>query len=449
MKHLFLFVFLFAVLTYSCKKEIETLPLTTSAATVDKQTADMNKEYKIAVVSDIHYMSPSLFESDGQNGAAFQQYLMQDPKILQYSPQIFNVVKQSLIDQKPDLILMPGDLTKDGEVLSHNEFAEILNEIQTALPETKIYVVPGNHDINNPDAKMFIGDVSSPAQQMSKEGFKTLYRNYGYNSVNQDASSLSYLAKPFNKVWVLGIDANKYDDNDLYPDVSGAIKQGTMDWIKSVYVQAHNEGATIIPIMHHNLVEHFSGQASLDPGFTVDNWETVANELINAGMNVIFTGHYHANDITTYKYNGQELVDIETGSLVNPPLPYRIIRMKNKNLDVNTMYATLPGDFNGMNFTQYSTMYVTELFSQRFAYFLAPLMGVDPENVPKDLTMLFAYSYMAHYAGDEQMPVDIRKGIAQVSKTPGASNLAALLNTLWSDINTKDNFVPITLQNRP
>ena len=78
-------------------------------------------------------------------------------------------------------------------------------------------------------------------------------------------------------------------------------------------------------MMHHNMIEHYAGQTQLDPGYVTDNWETEADQFMNAGMSVIFTGHYHANDITERITGEKELYDIETGSLVTAPIPYRII----------------------------------------------------------------------------------------------------------------------------
>ena len=70
-----------------------------------------------------------------------------------------------------------------------------------------------------------------------------------------------------------------------------------------------------------------------------DNWESVSDEFINAGMSVMFTGHYHAN-VTKRTTGGKELFDVETGSLVTAPIPYRIITLKGNELNIHTKYVT-------------------------------------------------------------------------------------------------------------
>jgi len=48
---------------------------------------------------------------------------------------------------------------------------------------------------------------------------------------------------------------------------------------------------------------------------------------MKAGIRLIFTGHYHANDIVEFTNDGKTLYDIQTGSLVTPPYSYRIMTL--------------------------------------------------------------------------------------------------------------------------
>ena len=49
---------------------------------------------------------------------------------------------------KPDLVLISGDLTKDGEKLGHQNMAEKLQTIEDET-DAEIFVINGNHDIYN------------------------------------------------------------------------------------------------------------------------------------------------------------------------------------------------------------------------------------------------------------------------------------------------------------
>lgn len=210
-------------------------------------------------------------------------------------------------------------MTKDGEQVSHETLATILKQLTNK--GIKVFVIPGNHDIRNPYAFSFSG--LAPVNSILPEEFASIYGNFGFNGSIRDANSLSYINKISDKLWILGIDACKYLDNTTEPIIGGAIKPLTMNWIKEKMGEARNKNVMVLAMMHHGIMEHYQGQNLLDPGYVVDDWQNSATALMNAGIKVMFTGHYHANDITEFTANGKTLLDIETGSLVSWPSPYR------------------------------------------------------------------------------------------------------------------------------
>jgi predicted MPP superfamily phosphohydrolase len=119
-----------------------------------------NYGLKIAVVSDIHYTDASLLANNAAAGTAFQNYVARDPKLLEYSEPIFKNIMWQLRSQDPDILLIPGDLTKDGEKIDHQKMAGLLKQLSDA--HIKVYVVPGNHDINNPEAMRYNGNNAYP-----------------------------------------------------------------------------------------------------------------------------------------------------------------------------------------------------------------------------------------------------------------------------------------------
>ncbi|GAA4756274.1 metallophosphoesterase family protein [Flavisolibacter ginsenosidimutans] len=400
---------------------------------------------KIAVVSDIHYMSSTLITNNGTAGEAFQNYLNQDPKLLEFSDPIFRTVLSQLKAEQPDIVLIPGDLTKDGERISHEAMASFLSTLTNT--GSKVYVIPGNHDINNAKAARFDGNASYPVANIQPTDFSSIYGKFGYNdALERDAHSLSYLVQPQQGLWILAIDASRYEEYGPEGDIAdGRIKPETLAWILSKLAQAKEQNITVFAMMHHNLVEHYAGQTQLDPGYVVDNWQTVAAQLADAGLKVIFTGHYHANDITPFVHEGHELYDIETGSLVTPTSPYRIITVKNKDLDIRTAHVQsigvpLP---HGLSFPAYSDLFINTHLD---GYFYNLLTG--PYNVPGDLATfaapIFRNAIKAHFAGDEKMPPDQRKLIDELRSM--APQLADMATTLWTDLGVKDNDLPLKLQ---
>ena len=110
--------------------------------------------YTIAVLADNHYMDPSLLIKDGP---AFQDYLVTDGKLLAASDAIMQEAIYELIHAtpKPDLVLVPGDLTKDGELVGNVSVHLYLQQlIQAGI---KVRVITGNHDIYNPHSYEYNG----------------------------------------------------------------------------------------------------------------------------------------------------------------------------------------------------------------------------------------------------------------------------------------------------
>ena len=163
----------------------------------------------IYVATDIHVMDSSLVIHEGN---ALTYYIGRDRKMLSQSVEAFQAVVDSAIIHQADVLLICGDLTKDGEKISHERVSRMLGKaLQAGI---KIFVIPGNHDIRNPFAKYFDGDKTSPAEGVTAEEFASIYRDFGYgDDVLRDPNSLSYVCEPVPGVTLLAIDASQYEKN--------------------------------------------------------------------------------------------------------------------------------------------------------------------------------------------------------------------------------------------
>ena len=91
-------------------------------------TSEKDPNFKsIIVMSDIHVMAPQLLE---KKGTAYENYLNQDPKLLEYSGEVLEYLVEKTLERNPDLVIIPGDLTKDGELLSHQLVVNILGKLR-------------------------------------------------------------------------------------------------------------------------------------------------------------------------------------------------------------------------------------------------------------------------------------------------------------------------------
>ena len=73
-------------------------------------------DLKIAVMSDTHYLSPTMIK-DTQD---YTDALNSDRKILTESSYVNLKLLEAVREDKPDVLLVSGDLTKDGELEGHS-----------------------------------------------------------------------------------------------------------------------------------------------------------------------------------------------------------------------------------------------------------------------------------------------------------------------------------------
>ena len=172
---------------------------------------------KITIISDLHVMVPELLVNEG---TAFEEYLARDRKMLRESVEILDTLVVSILELKPDLVMVTGDLTKDGERVSHELVASQLERLTDA--GIQVLVVPGNHDINNPDAKVFDGDTATSTDTITRREFAAIYRHAGYDTRSRrDPDSLSYCRDVTDNLSIApNFRTNKGDFSDMEVDVA-------------------------------------------------------------------------------------------------------------------------------------------------------------------------------------------------------------------------------------
>jgi 3',5'-cyclic AMP phosphodiesterase CpdA len=443
MKNIRFFILILILLAVgACKKQDMELSLQPKTKWGNDNFYFNAKTVKIAVLSDLHYMESSLLKS---NGNAFQMYLMQDPKLLAESGAILQQIIFKLLAEKPDLVIITGDLTKDGELISHKALIKQLRTL--SLNHIKVLVVPGNHDINNPDAKQFDGDNVLSVPSITAEDFATLYSDYGYkNAIARDPLSLSYVSEPVKDLRILALDANEYYNNTSdYCVVAGNLKDATMEWAKQQLADARAKGKTVIGMMHHGLVEHFMGESVIFPDYLIDNREARADELMKAGLKVIFTGHFHANDATKRFLGNLSLVDIETGSPVIWESPFRIMKLIDNKLYITTEHINrifYPG-LNGIAFHNYEKAFSLNGFEFQAKYMLMNPPYYVPEDLADQIAPVFAEAMLAHFAGDETISAETNSKIEAVNAI--SPDLANILYGLFTDLPPSDNKLVVDL----
>ena len=319
---------------------------------------------KFVVLSDIHLMHPDLLVSEGE---AFDKYNWEECKLLRESPEIFAATLERIRTCNPDFLIVCGDMTKDGEIISHKYVAEKLNEFSKQTG-ARILVVPGNHDLTNPHSFRYDGAVATPEPSASEADFEQIYALCGYkDAVARGPRKLDYMSYPADGIAFIGVDSNEQNTPDKLGVQGGLTKEQTL-WVAEMVKKAHADNRYVIMGMHHNLIE-FYNNASLIRGANIANarYEDYSNEqlvtdLCDAGIDVVFSGHSHMHSITSEKRGEREIFSVVTSSLVNLPLAYRV-----GNISKDGLMTVQSGDVqdvkpsNGVNLIEEGKKYWMDL----------------------------------------------------------------------------------------
>jgi 3',5'-cyclic AMP phosphodiesterase CpdA len=407
----------------------------------------------IYLTSDIHYIS----ERINDHGTAFDKFISSgDGKQLDYITSIMDTFVDEISQKNPNILIISGDLTSNGEKASHEDLAKYLQNIEKL--GTQVYVIPGNHDINNPWARRFKGDEQYLTDYISDRAFKKIYADFGYKeAISRDSTTLSYLAAPTDSLWLLMIDSNRYHDNIGLgtPRTDGVISQSTQDWMKQCYSLAKKKGADVIPVMHHNIVPH---SVMLQSGFTLNNSEQIQDLLRRYNTNLVLSGHIHAQDISskTNKSSGT-IYDIASGSLPVNPHQYGVLQYDEQNgtIDYSTTILDVQGwairnniqDKNLINFLKYSED-LLGLKTYEWTYDNLKNKTALPENQIKEIAETMELLNLRYFAGTEfknKEDVIFSRGYELLTTSPDSLYKEYALNII-SDMDIDDTHLFIKIR---
>ena len=372
---------------------------------------------KIAVMSDDHYLSPSMI----RDTADYTTALNSDRKMFAESDAILRTMLDAVRQDKPDVLLISGDLTKDGEQECHKALAKALQQLQRDVPGLKVYVINGNHDIRNYNAKNFNtpDGKAVPATRTDPEDFKRIY-DFIYSDptviatytppAGKEAGGLSYVARPADGYTLVVIDTGRYSSDNTSTgknehETSGAISADLEQWVIEQTAAAKARGDLVIGLEHHGLVPHFDVEPTILPMYLVNGYERIAQEYADAGMSAVFTGHMHAVDIAAMTTKaGNTFYDIETGSALTYPCPVRFVDLRRSTVggETNTyMSVSTKTHIGPINYTDPATgvAYVIDdltEYAREFGFSTAMLKTVAGD---------FIKSFFGKYLPNDTWPV--------------------------------------------
>lgn len=252
----------------------------------------MSLNFRFAIVSDPHIALPHTI---WDHPSRFHLVEISIPAL----ESIFAHLEQLDLD----FLLLPGDLTQHGEPDNHRWLAERL--AQLPFPA---YVVPGNHDVPV---------LHNDGRSIGLAEFPRYYQKFGY----EDPDQLYYSCEILPGVRLIGLNSNQFSQEGVQ---LGYLDEPQLAWLEQTLAETCER--LVMVMVHHNVIEHLPGQSqhSLGRRYMLDNPMALLQLLQRAGVQLIFTGHLHVQDVAHW----QGIYDITTGSLVSYPHAYRVLAFR-------------------------------------------------------------------------------------------------------------------------
>lgn len=287
------------------------------------------------LVTDTHFFDPSFKRS----GTAYEKRSISDQKCVAETPAIIDAgFKQIADDKETNIILIPGDLVYRGEYQSHVGLRNRLYKLKEQ--GKKIYLITARHDYDDNDSFEFDGDKMLPVKAMPRDELRDFYKDFGFDgAISEHKESMSYVAQLADGIRLLALNC----DGDC-KDFKG-LWDNQMKWALEQIEDAHRTGNYIFAMTHYPLLP-FSPIMNLISDSHLTDWEKRANQFADAGLDLIFTGHMHAQAVTEYiTENGNKITDVQTGCFVGCPCAYRKVTIKDSTADIKS-YTINDFDYN-------------------------------------------------------------------------------------------------------
>ena len=316
-----------------------------------KINGNFMENLKFYLLTDTHYFEGTL----GASGKAYEEYMKTEAFYLKESSAINKAVFKKLKeDKETEIIIIPGDLSKDGEYESHKSLIKELTALKDA--GKKIFVLTAGHDYNE-FGRSYKNDEFVPVKGTQFKELYNLYYEFGYKqALSVDEETLSYIAQISDSTRLLALNC------DSKRECKGLIDERLLEWAKEQLDKAKEENIQVIAMCHYPIIPSVP-VFDLVGDAHVKNWREIATFLADNGVELVLTGHMHIqsiNEFTTQK--GNKLYDICTATTVGTPGKYRKIEISETGeMNVKSIPVCdfpIPDEFNSCE----------EFFDWRFKY---------------------------------------------------------------------------------
>lgn len=295
--------------------------------TLEKSVA-VPTDFFLMHATDLHVLSPEVYDDssllrDIENGGDGKQ-------IIASAEQLDRLIERAK-KERPDALILTGDIVFHGDIASHRLVAKKLQELKTAGVQS--YVLPGNHDWHTKSFGYF-GAEAKPIEATTSDDFESIYQDFGLNqAILRDDASYSYVAEITPGTWLVMIDASQ-------PGQVSVISSETLTWLEDVLDQATKHNYRVITASHYNLYQH---HALFDRGYRFVGAEKLQELLVKYPPLIHLSGHLHVQHLM----EKNQVLEAATGSMaVWPhhvaeirPTSYQAVSLMETDEDLNQAKA--------------------------------------------------------------------------------------------------------------
>ena len=296
--------------------------LSVFCVTAGAVVTEEDKDLGFAVASDLHYNVPDE-QLEKTNDHEIFWYANRRAAMDNESGLIIDeMLRMCAEDDSVEYLLIPGDLADNGRTVwqEHYDVAAKLRAFEAETGKS-VYVIPGNHDMGAADIDFKVAD------------FREVYADFGYNeALTQLDDSASYTADLGSRYRLIALDScdpSKSTEDGL------TIKK--VSWVLDEAKKAKEDGRYPVLMMHHNLLDHLPMQRLISRNFIVRFHYTTATLFADAGIKLVFTGHEHCSDATSYTTPlGNKIYDFANTALSMYPLQFKVFYLNDEEITYKT-----------------------------------------------------------------------------------------------------------------
>lgn len=316
-----------------------------------------NISCKFAIIADPHYYSEVL----GTTGKAYERRAGSDQKLLAETKGIIKAALDEILKSDAEFLLIPGDLSNDGERASHEEMRELLYEFKKKKP---VFVTTATHDWccdGNP--RRYEGDkVFHDVPTVGVEELRDFYKDFGAGEAVSEyfthLNNSSYVVRPKEGISIFCL------NDDQSGEGSSGYSKEHFQWIKSETEKAKMRGDVVFGMQHHHLfLTEFD--RVINGNGSVEYRKKQASRFADIGFKAMFVGHSHMQHVREHiSESGDSFFEINVASISGYPAPIVYCEIADGKLKIKTSHLK-SFTYNGKVFTNDDLKnHATELFSK-------------------------------------------------------------------------------------